>query len=1092
MNVTDASLLAVDGHWAIQALGDGLREKAMRRAEERLAQRALGGQIRFAFTDSMDDDELLSKVALAYEMAATEGLPALQDASDNSRPLREQCSAGAYRAFGLRRLLALPEQTEERIFHVLHLASMAYCGERWPELRRWFNENGQAIQVPSVAEAPWDKRLLYRLFECWIRLLRKKRWDDLDRIREIIAGLREDQRVYESGVLQEGAAAADRSMAFRLIGLYHWAKGTELLARYMLQGEPADIHNLLEKHFESATEAATASSDPRMDVLMRWLLTSGRQMVNGSIWWASRSVNSRVTRFVKSVTKQQAMFELLPPQRAALLEQGLMDQAATAVVVDMPTSGGKTLLAQFRILQALNQFDADKGWIAYVAPTRALTAQITRRLRRDFEPVGIRVEQLTGAVEVDAFEEELLNDQEQGRAFQVLVATPEKLQLVIRNKKVARPLALVVMDEAHNIESETRGLRIELLLATIKRDCPKANFLLLMPYVEQAENLARWLAQDIHAGRAISFGTTPWKPNERIVGTYRVEVDDSGSHRSGWRMVFDTVTGTPKAMHLEGSHQVGETCPLKVKRSEILNVKQNQQKGFSLQTAAMATTLSKRGTSIAVANSIPSVWRMAREAADVLPVLDPMPEEIGLIQDFLRTEISAEFELVEMLAHGVGVHHAGISDETRTLMEWLAEEGHLKVLCATSTVSQGINFPVSSVFLASRFVPQGRQSVEMSPREFWNLAGRAGRMNHDSVGVVGLADSNSRTEIIQFIGKATGALASRLVTLLDDLERRGQLGSLEQVVQEEQWEDFRCYVAHLWAEKKRLDAVLAETEQLLRNTYGYTTLRSTAAGKAKAEALLSATKSYARKLADNPGMADLADSTGFSPEGVQKALIGINQLENKLTPSDWSPEGLFGGSGGMADLFGVMLRVPQISAALKDAGGDGADHQQLANITKDWVNGKSFQDIATAYFSEGKEPTKAFTDACKAIYKAIVNNGTWGLSALSRLSGMDFEKMSPEEKRRINSLPAMIYHGVRTEEAVLMRMNAVPRSVAERLGTEFKQRPDQRSGALSVQEARRFLKGLDSSDWERAKPQGASLSGTGFKRVWGVLAGEGV
>ena len=173
--------------------------------------------------------------------------------------------------------------------------------------------------------------------------------------------------------------------------------------------------------------------------------------------------------------EHQAMFELLPPQRAALLEQGLLDQAKTAIVVDMPTSGGKTLLAQFRILQALNQFQADRGWVVCVAPTRALSAQITRRLRMDFEPIGLRVEQLTAAVEVDAFEEELLADTD--RPFDILVATPEKLSLGIRNRKVERPLALVVMDEAHNLESEGRGLRIELLLATLRdgSDAPLAG-----------------------------------------------------------------------------------------------------------------------------------------------------------------------------------------------------------------------------------------------------------------------------------------------------------------------------------------------------------------------------------------------------------------------------------------------------------------------------------------------------------------------------------------------------------------------------------------------------------------------------------------
>ncbi len=55
------------------------------------------------------------------------------------------------------------------------------------------------------------------------------------------------------------------------------------------------------------------------------------------------------------------MFELLPPQRAALQDQGLLYQAHPAIVVDTPTSGGKTVLAEFRMLQALNQFDREKG-----------------------------------------------------------------------------------------------------------------------------------------------------------------------------------------------------------------------------------------------------------------------------------------------------------------------------------------------------------------------------------------------------------------------------------------------------------------------------------------------------------------------------------------------------------------------------------------------------------------------------------------------------------------------------------------------------------------------------------------------------------
>ena len=71
---------------------------------------------------------------------------------------------------------------------------------------------------------------------------------------------------------------------------------------------------------------------------------------------------------------------------------------------------------------------------------------------------------------------------------------------------------------------------------------------------------------------------------------------------------------------------------------------------------------------------------------------------------------------------------------------------------------------------------------------------------------------------------------------------------------------------------------------------------------------------------------------------------------------------------------------------------------------------------------------------CRAIYRVIVNNGTWGVSALSRMAEIDFDALPEPERRRINALPAMIYHGVNTEDAVLMRMNSVPRSAAGTLG----------------------------------------------------------
>ncbi len=1090
MSLSGRALEALNKHWAVSAIGAEELARAGELVNQRLARRAVGKQISFAFEENSEDEPFLERVALAFELAAIEGLDELSRPAGEQQQLRDQAVAASFRAFDVRRLLPVPAETHDRLFFVLQLSAAAYCGDRWSDLRRWYREQGEALRAPSVADAEWDRRLLYRLFACWVRLFRKEGWDDLDRIREIIAGLRNDQKVHEEHRLQNGSEAVDRAIALRLAALYNWAKATETLARYMLQGEPGDPFGTLDKHFEAGIRAAAASGDAQHEVVLRWLHATARIMVTNSLWWATRTVNSRTTKFVRSLThrKQQAMFELLPPQRAALLEQGLLDQAKTAIVVDLPTSGGKTLLAQFRILQALNQFQGDRGWVVYVAPTRALSAQITRRLRADFEPIGLRVEQLTAAIEVDAFEEELLNDRDE--PFHILVATPEKLSLVIRNRKVDRPLALVVMDEAHNLESESRGLRIELLLATVKRDCPQANFLLLMPFVEGTESVARWLAQDIDAGNAISLGTVPWKPNERIIGLYRAVANDS--ERGGWHLDFETLAATEKAMPLHGTHRVGGVKPIDVPKSQVLA--NGVQKRLGLQTAAIGAVMSARGTSIAVANSIPTVWKMAGEAARSLPKMDEVPSDIRLIQDFLRTEISAEFPLIDMLEQGIGVHHAGLSDDVRALMEWLAERGSLRMLCATSTIAQGINFPVSSVFLASRFVPQGKSSVEIGAREFWNLVGRAGRIGHDSVGVVGLSEGTDRDAMMEFVSRNTGALVSRLVVLLDELAAQGSLAQLSEVLWKDQWEDFRCYIAHLWAEKKNLDAVLAESEQLLRQTYGYTSMRNDPEQRRKADALLDATQSYARELAAMPeGIAELADSTGFSPEGVRAAMGGIRNLESGLTAADWAPESLFGNGGRMADLFGVMLRVPQLKQDLVELGGSGSDRSRISEITNDWVNGKGLEAIAGKYFSREKDDeagTAALTDACRAIYRTIANSGTWGVSALSRVSGIDFDTLSEAEKRRINALPAMIYHGVSSEDAVLMRMNSAPRSAAEALGSLYREVNGRDERRYSVGEARRFLQGLGVDDWDGVRPDGAALSGTGYKRVWEVLSGE--
>ena len=498
--------------------------------------------------------------------------------------------------------------------------------------------------------------------------------------------------------------------------------------------------------------------------------------------------------------------------------------------------------------------------------------------------------------------------------------------------------------------------------------------------------------------------------------------------------MYETLVTSPKTLHLDGQHQVGDVKPLSMPWSEVRN-------SPSAQAGAMAKVFSARGTSIAVALRPDHAWSVARKISKDLEPLDPPPAQVALVQRFLRTEISETFELIEMLGRGVGVHHSGLSDEVRSLVEWLAEEGVLRVLCATTTIAQGINFPVSSVFLATHKYPYGK---EMPPRAFWNLAGRAGRINQDTVGVVGLAQGDNRRELTEYLSRMTGDLVSHLVRLLNDVYAAGQLRNLKHVLATDEWRDFRCYVAHLWREKQNLEAALAETEGLLRNTYGYGSLRSahTTAGEEKADALLEATKSYVRDLGKHPENAALADSTGFAPEGVRGALLGLKKLEHQLTPMDWEPMSLFGApqQSSLPNLIGVMLKIPELSGSLQEIATSGLSQESIAALTSDWVNGKSIAEIATAYFqAKGKDETAAITSACRAIYRILVNSGPWGISALSKMptSGLDLEKLPDDVRRRhrraaVDDLPRRPFRAGGADA-----MNSVPRSVAETLGVAY-------------------------------------------------------
>jgi hypothetical protein len=106
------------------------------------------------------------------------------------------------------------------------------------------------------------------------------------------------------------------------------------------------------------------------------------------------------------------------------------------------------------------------------------------------------------------------------------------------------------------------------------------------------------------------------------------------------------------------------------------------------------------------------------------------------------------------------------------------------------------------------------------------------------------------------------------------------------------------------------------------------------------------------------------------------------------------------------------------------------------------------------------------------------------------MSGIDFESLSPEQRRAINNLPAMLYHGVSTEAGIAMRVNSVPRSIAERLGQKFADAVESPDDVGRPQIAREFLIDLRDGDWDQARPASATMTGADYRKVWARLSGE--
>ena len=110
--------------------------------------------------------------------------------------------------------------------------------------------------------------------------------------------------------------------------------------------------------------------------------------------------------------------------------------------------------------------------------------------------------------------------------------------------------------------------------------------------------------------------------------------------------------------------------------------------------------------------------------------------------------------LSRLIRAGIGVHHAGMLPKYRRLVEQLAQQGLLRVICGTDTLGVGINVPIRTVLLTALTKYDGVRMRQLTAREFHQIAGRAGRAGYDTAGTVVAQAPEHEAENARLVAKA--------------------------------------------------------------------------------------------------------------------------------------------------------------------------------------------------------------------------------------------------------------------------------------------------------------------------------------------------
>lgn len=414
---------------------------------------------------------------------------------------------------------------------------------------------------------------------------------------------------------------------------------------------------------------------------------------------------------------QRSVWELLP--------------TGTNVAVSAPTSAGKSFVV---LAQLCERAEHEQGFYGvYVAPTRALLAEVTEKLNTRLAHVSDKVRVST----IPTLDSE-------SRPGQVFVLTQERLMVLLSITSIR--FDMIIVDEAQSIGDDIRGMILQDCLEQCRARNPAAQFVFLAPGAIGFDALGNSIGiEQIDVKKTI---LSPVLQN-RIVVT-----PDAANPNHLLLKLLDS-RNTVKLGHVVGNRG-------------FLNEK--------TVLAAVALELGSKGASLVYGTGPSHTEKIALQLATDRP-RNPTPALLELSK-FIKEHVHPKYSLAERVLHGVAFHYGKMPSLLRESIESAFKSDDIKYLVCTTTLFQGVNLPAKNVFIDT---PTRGRDGKLDAAALWNFAGRAGRLNHDIVGNVFLVNydkwtekplSNAQPFALQpaFVATVTGKYADVLQVLESGLE----------------------------------------------------------------------------------------------------------------------------------------------------------------------------------------------------------------------------------------------------------------------------------------------------------------------------------